>query len=127
MKKGNLLLFYLVIFIFFIQLVDINIKILNQKYFEFHHSQSINRFSFIESFVIIETIKKFYDYKMDDFILDTELGQVYIYYFDEIAYIKFDFNSNVFAKLEYDLVYNSCINYELISEALFPVVDKLKS
>lgn len=124
MRKGNILLFYLVIFTFFLQIVDINIKIFNQKYYEYYHSKTITLFSIIESNVIIETIHRFYNYKMEDFILETELGFVYIYYFDEIAYIKYDFESPVFAKLKYDLIYNSSIDYELITEALFPVVDK---
>jgi len=127
MKKGNLIFIYLLIFTLFLNLVDINLKIFNHKYYEFYHSKSIINFSIIESNVLRQTIDKFYRYKIEDFILETDLGTVYIYYFDEIAYIKYDFTLPVYAKLEYDLVYNSCINYDLIPEALFPVVDKLNS
>ncbi len=64
---------------------------------------------------------------MEDFIVESSYGLVYITYLDEVAYIKFDFEKPVFGKLNYDLVFNSCINYEIIPEALFPTVDKLNS
>ncbi len=124
MKKANFLLFFLVLFVFFLELFEINIRILNQKYFELFNSSYINTFSFIESDILIKVIDKYYRYKFEDFVEETEFGRVYVTYIDEVAYIKFDFEKPVFARLDYDLVYNSCINYELIPEALFPVVDK---
>jgi len=127
MKKSNILLFFLIIFVFFLELFEINIKILNQKYFELYNYSYINTFSLIESDILIKVIDKYYRYKFEDFIEETELGRVHVTYLDEVAYIKFDFEKPVFARLDYDLIYNSCINYELISEALFPVVDKLNS
>lgn len=127
MKKANVLLFFLIIFVFFLELFELNIKILNQKYFEFYNSSYINTFSLIESDILIKVIDQYYRYKLNDFDKETELGRVIVIYLDEVAYIKFDFENQVFARLDYDLVYNSCINYELIPEALFPVVDKLNS
>ena len=112
---------------YFLELFEINIKILNQKYFELNNYDYISTFSYIESDILIKTINNFYQYKLEDFVEKTELGSVYVNFIDEVAYIKFDFEKPVFARLNYDLVYNSCINYELIIEALFPVVDKLNS
>jgi hypothetical protein len=77
--------------------------------------------------VLIEIIQKFHTYKMEDFVYNSELGIVYIYFIDESTYIYFDFESSVYARLDYDLVFDSCYNYELINEGLFPVVDKIKS
>jgi hypothetical protein len=127
MKKASILFFFLIIFVYFLELFEINIKILNQKYFELNNYDYISTFSYIESDILIKTINNFYQYKLEDFVEITELGSVYVNFIDEVAYIKFDFEKPVFARLNYDLVYNSCINYELIIEALFPVVDKLNS
>ena len=93
MKKGYLLVFYLILFVFFLQLFELNISILKQKSIEQNYANNIVQFSLIESNVIKETIKLFFTYKMIDFKLDTDFGDVYVYYFDEIAYIKFDFDN----------------------------------
>lgn len=127
MRKANALLFILILFLLFVELFQMNLKILNQRYFEFFNSKYLSQFSYIEANVLKQCIDLYYQYKMNDFVIETEMGDVYIYYIEEIAYIKFDFDVPVFAKLEYDLIYNSCINYEIISEALFPIVDKLNS
>ena len=111
----------------FLSFYDINLNILKQKQIELSQRDVLNDFSLIESEVLIQTIDKFYRYKMEDFIVESSYGLVYITYLDEIAYIKFDFEKPVFGKLNYDLVFNSCINYEIIPEALFPTVDKLNS
>lgn len=124
MKKANLLLFFLILFLFFLELFEINVKILNQKIYELNNTYNISTFSYIESDILIKTIDKYYRYKLDDFNLETELGNVFVTFLDEVAYIKFDFEKPVFARLNYDLIYNTCINYELIPEALFPIVDK---
>lgn len=124
MKKANLLLFFLILFLFFLELFEINVKILNQKIYELNNTYNISTFSYIESDILIKTIDKYYRYKLDDFNLETEFGNVFVTFLDEVAYIKFDFEKPVFARLSYDLVYNTCINYELIPEALFPIVDK---
>lgn len=127
MRKANALLFILILFFLFVELFEMNLKILNQRYFELLNSKYLSQFSYIEANVLKQCIDLFYQYKMNDFVIETEMGDVYIYYIEEIAYIKFNFDVPVFAKLEYDLIYNSCINYEIISEALFPIVDKLNS
>lgn len=127
MKKSYIILFYLFIFTAFLSLYEINLKILKQKQIEYLYRTYLINFSYIESEVLIQTIDKFYRYKMDDFVYESELGDIYIYFLDEIAYIEYRFESIIFAKLDYDLIYNSCVNYEIISEALFPVVDKLNS
>lgn len=127
MKKANVLFIFLIFFISFIELYSINIKILQQKTYEYNHIEYLTKFSFAESEVIIAIIDKFHKYKMEDFEINTELGIAYIYFIDEISYIYFDFETPVYARLDYDLVYDSCYNYELINEGLFPVVDKIKS
>lgn len=127
MKKAQILLFYLVLFIVFIEAYSLNIKIISQKAYEYLKISELNEFSFIESDVLIKVIHKFHIYKTDDFVYETDLGSVYVYYLDEVAYIKYDFEKSIYARLDYDLVYDSCYNYELIDGALFPVVDKLNS
>jgi len=127
MKKANVLFVYLIFFIFFLEIYTINIAILEQKAYELKHIEYLSKFSFIESDILIQIINKFYEYNMDNFEIETELGIVYIVFIDESAYIHFDYEISVFARLDYDLVYDSCYNYELINEALFPVVDKIKS
>lgn len=127
MKKANVLFIYLIFFMFFLEIYTINIAILEQKAYELKHIEYLSKFSFIESDILIQIINKFHEYNMDNFEIDTELGIVYVVFIDESAYIYFDYEIAVFAKLDYDLVYDSCYNYELINEALFPVVDKIKS
>lgn len=127
MRKGHILIFYLTLFIVFLEIYTNNIIILNHKIYELNNLSSLEEFSYIESEVLIKIVKMFHEYKMEDFILESSLGIINVYFDDEIAYIKFNFNEPVFAKLEYDLVYDSCYNYDIISEALFPIVDKINS
>lgn len=127
MKKANVLFVFLIFFVSFIEVYSININILQQKAYEYKHIEYLNEFSLVESEVLIEIIDKFHNNKMEDFEIDSDLGNVYVYFFDETSYIHFDFDISVYARLEYDLVYDSCYNYELINEGLFPVVDKIKS
>jgi len=127
MKKAKVLFLYLLFFLLFIEIYSINIVILKQKAYEYKHIDYLTLFSYIESDVLIQIIDKFHVYKMENFEIETELGLVYIIFLDESAYIHFDFETSVFARLDYDLIYDSCYNYELINEALFPVVDKIKS
>lgn len=127
MKKSYILVFYLGLFIFFLELYSLNINILNQKQTELIKYDRLNTFSLIESNVLQKVINLFYTYNMNDFTVETDLGMVFIYFVDETAYIKYDFETPLYGKLKYDLIYNSCIDYEYISEALCPIVDKLNS
>lgn len=127
MKRASVLFVFLIFFISFIEVYSININILQQKAYEYKQIEYLNEFSLVESDILIEVIDKFHSYKMEDFEVESELGIVYIYFIDEISYIHFDFEIDVYARLDYDLVYDSCYNYELINEGLFPVVDKIKS
>ena len=127
MKKPYILVFYLGVFIFFLELYSLNINILNQKQTELIKYDRLNTFSLIESNVLQKVINLFYTYNMNDFTVETDLGMVFIYFVDETAYIKYDFETPLYGQLKYDLIYNSCIDYEYISEALFPIVDKLNS
>lgn len=127
MKRASVLFVFLIFFISFIEVYSININILQQKAYEYKQIEYLNEFSLVESDILIAVIDKFHSYKMEDFEVESELGIVYIYFIDEISYIHFDFEIDVYARLDYDLVYDSCYNYELINEGLFPVVDKIKS
>jgi len=127
MKKANVLFVFLIFFISFIEVYSININILQQKAYEYENIKYLNEFSLVESDVLIAVIEKFHKYKMEDFEINSDLGYVYVYFIDETSYIHFDFKISVYARLDYDLVYDSCYNYELINEGLFPVVDKIKS
>jgi hypothetical protein len=88
--------------------------------------QHLERYSFIESYTIQKTIKQFHAYSFDPFIIETSLGEVYVVFIDESAYLHFDFENEVFAQLDYDLVYDSALAYDIIPEALFPSVDKIE-
>lgn len=127
MKKGHILLFYLTLFIVFLEIYINNIKILNQKIYEVLNMPKLLEYSLIESEVLITVVRMFHEYKMDNFSMESTLGIVNIYFIDEVAYIKFNFDEPIFARLDYDLVYDSCYNYDIISEALFPIVDKINS
>ncbi len=127
MKKGHILIFYLTIFIIYLELYTNNIKILNHKIFERVNLTRLEEYSYIESEVLIRVVKLFHEYRMEDFNIESSLGVINIYFIDEVAYIKFNFNEPVYARLDYDLVYDSCYNYDIISEALFPIVDKINS
>jgi hypothetical protein len=127
MKKGHILIFYLTLFIVYLELYVNNIKILNHKIFESVNIIKLEEYSYIESEILIEIIKMFHEYRMEDFTIESSLGRVNVYFVDEVAYIKFNFNEPVYARLDYDLVYDSCYNYDIISEALFPIVDKINS
>jgi len=127
MKKGYILIFYLTIFIIYLELYTNNIKILNHKIFERVNLTRLEEYSYIESEVMIRVVKLFHEYRMEDFNIESSLGVINIYFIDEVAYIKFNFNEPIYARLDYDLVYDSCYNYDIISEALFPIVDKINS
>jgi len=127
MKKGYVLIFYLTLFIVFLELFMNNVKILNHKIFERVNMSRLEEYSYIESEVLIKVVKLFHEYRMEDFNIESSLGVVNVYFIDEVAYIKFNFNETVYARLDYDLVYDSCYNYDIISEALFPIVDKKNS
>lgn len=127
MKKGHVLLFYITLFIVFLEIYINNIKILNQKIYEVLNMPKLLEYSLIESEVLITVVRMFHEYKMDNFSMESTLGIVNIYFIDEVAYIKFNFDEPIFARLDYDLVYDSCYNYDIISEALFPIVDKINS
>ena len=91
MKKSYILVFYLGVFIFFLELYSLNINILNQKQTELIKYDRLNTFSLIESNVLQKVINLFYTYNMNDFTVETDLGIVFIYFVDETAYIKYDF------------------------------------
>ncbi len=111
-------------FVQFITLYLVNLDIASNIFYERIHYHHLERFSFIESFAIQKTIKQFHNYKFDPFIIETSLGEVYVVFIDESAYLHFDFENDVFAQLDYDLVYDSALTYDIIPEALFPSVDK---
>lgn len=127
MKKGQILIFYLTLFIIYLELYTNNIKILSHNIFEKVNLSRLEEYSFIESEVLIKVVKMFHEYKMEDFLIESSLGTINVYFFDEVAYIKFNFDEPLYASLYYDLVYDSSYNYDIISEALFPIVDKINS
>jgi len=124
MRNFSFFTFFLYMFVQFITLYLVNLDIASNIFYERIHYHHLERFSFIESFAIQKTIKQFHNYKFDPFIIETSLGEVYVVFIDESAYLHFDFENDVFAQLDYDLVYDSALTYDIIPEALFPSVDK---
>ena len=125
MKSSSLITFFLYLFTQFISLYLTNIRIVSNLQYEIMLYNQLERFSYIESYVLQESISQFNRYKFDEIIIETNLGMVYVIFEDETAYIHYDFEKEVFAILEYDLIYDSALSYNIISEALFPSVDKI--
>lgn len=125
MRNSSLFTFYLIAFSQFLKLYLVNIDIQSSYIYESSHYHQLENFSFIESYAIQKTIKQFSDYKFDSITIETNLGYVYITFIDETAYLHYAFENDVYGKLDYDLVYDSALAYDIISEALFPSVDKI--
>ena len=125
MRSFSLITFFLYLFTQFIALYLANISIISNHQYERMFYHQLERFSYIESYVLRETIDQFNRYKFDEIRIESNLGIVYVVFEDELAYIHYDFEIEVFATLEYDLVYDSALSYNIISEALFSSVDKI--
>ncbi|HCT63164.1 MAG TPA: hypothetical protein DIC19_03590 [Erysipelotrichaceae bacterium] len=124
MRNSSLFTFFLIAFSQFLKLYLVNNEILSSLIYETSHYHQLENFSYIESYAIQKTIKQFSDYKFDSITIETNLGHVYIIFIEETAYLHFDFENAVYGKLNYDLVYDSALAYDIIPEALFPSVDK---
>ncbi len=61
MKKSYILVFYLGVFIFFLELYSLNINILNQKQTELIKYDRLNTFSLIESNVLQKSLLTIYN------------------------------------------------------------------
>lgn len=125
MKNSSTLIFFIYAYIQFLNFHRLNLDIVINFNYEQSNLHRLETFSFIESYAIQRAISQFNDYKFDSIIIETSLGDVYINYVDETAYLHFAFENEVFAKLEYDLVYDSALAYDIIPQALFPSVDKI--
>lgn len=125
MRNFSLISIFLYLLTLFIELYLTNINIISNHQYERAFYHQLERFSYIESYVIQETIEQFNRYKFDEIRIESNLGFVYIVFIDETAYIHYDFDNQVYAKLEYDLIYDSALSYDILSEALFPSVDKI--
>lgn len=99
--------------------------IVSNLYYERAHYHKLERFSYIESYAIQKVVMQFNDYRFESIFIETSLGLVTIFFIDESAFLHFDFENEVFARLDYDLVYDSTLAYDIIPEALFPSVDKI--
>ncbi len=125
MRSSNLLSFLIFLYIQFLKLYLTNLNIVSNIILEQAQYSRWERFSFIEAYAIQRTVKQFKDYRFDAIYFETSLGDVHIVFVDESAYLHFDFETEVFARLDYDLVYDSALAYDIIPEALVPSVDKI--
>lgn len=119
-----MLFFTLVSFIAILKIVT-NQSIIQMHYeFERLNSRGIERFSLLESYVLTQTIKHFHAYKNEELHFEFREGDVIVSLIEETAYLYFDFENPIYAKLDYDLVFDSAINYVYIDESEYLLIDK---
>lgn len=117
---------FIVYFIFFIDIYSKQIVILNHQINEEKLFNEIYRFSLIELDVIKQVVLSFDDYKCENFSLSYAEGEVLVRFIDEEALIIYQFEHVIYAVLSYDLVFDTALDYEIISEELYMTIDKFE-
>lgn len=121
-----MLALFLIYFSLFLEVMSQQAIIRYHLLTEMKLSNQLNRFSMIEMDVIHQTVKKFVDYKMDDFSLSYEEGEVSIKMIDEQAIIFYDFNEDIYAVISYDLVFDTGVDYEIVDAKTYHTIDNFK-
>ena len=99
-------------------------QIVTHTRFEQEHYQEIQAFSLLESKTIYEIVKRMEDYKLDDFTLIYNNIHVKITILDELILIVYDLIEPIYARLDYDLVFNSSLDYQIISYETYEYLTK---
>ena len=76
--------------------------------------------------VIHQVVKSFDDYECKDFTITYPEGEVKIHFIDEMALISYQFEDPVYATLSYDLVFDTSLDYEIISKEVYMTIDKFE-
>jgi hypothetical protein len=124
MRRANVLSLSILVFLYFSHAYVHMLISLNQRQFEETTFIQVDTFSYWESLVLQKTIEAFRNERLTNFTLQSKLGQVVVVFDDEIAWIRFDSTPVRYARMDYDLVFDSCMSYRYIEASLFPTVDK---
>lgn len=120
-----MLALFIVYFLFFTHTIS-NYAIINsQEAFENQMQHKLMRFSLIESYIISETVHYFDAYELKNSSYSFSEGEVNVFMIDEKAYIEYAFNPSVYACLSYDLVFDTSLDYEIISKENFSIIDNM--
>lgn len=100
--------------------------ILMQLNHESVHFKEMERFSITESYVLTHLVKQLHDYQLDDmnFTLDDVIVQCR--FIEESVYITYLYEIPIYARLDYDLVFDSALDYTYISSLEALQIDKIK-
>jgi len=98
---------------------------MHYAHYESKHYPSLEEFSYVESFVLQKTIQAFQEEQLKPFYLTSTLGEIDVRIVDETAWIFYNFETKRYARLDYDLVFNSCMSYVFLEEGEFSFVDKV--
>jgi hypothetical protein len=124
-NKAAILYYTLLFYLFFILIFSDLMVRLHFAKIEFKQYPSLEMFSYIESFVLQETIQSFRREKLKPFIVNTNQGQVHVRFSDEVAWIFYDLDLKRYARLDYDMVFDSTISYVYLDLGEFSFVDKV--
>jgi hypothetical protein len=109
-----MILIILTFFMFYLNTITSKSILLSQSRFELQHNQEIQAFSLLEAKTIHEIVLRMQKYDLDSFELAFESIIVKINILDESVLIEYGLENPVYALLDYDLVFNSSMDYQII-------------
>lgn len=111
-----MILQFLILFIVLSNLYVSKAILLSHRIFESRNADEIQAFSLLESKTIHEIVLRMSSYQLDSFNIDFNEIKVKIIIVDELVFIDYGLDSNIYARFDYDLVFNSSMNYQIISK-----------
>lgn len=94
--------------------------------FETNNYAKLENFSIVESYVLTNLIYLLHTYQLENInyiINEVEIRCIFI---DESVYITYLYETPIYAKLDYDLVFDSAMDYNYISASEALQIDKIK-
>lgn len=94
--------------------------------FETNNYAKLENFSIAESYVLTNLIHLLHTYQLENInyiINEVEIRCIFI---DESVYITYLYETPIYAKLDYDLVFDSTMDYNYISASEALQIDKIK-
>lgn len=116
--------FFLGLFLWITELLSDQAVIRMHASIEENRYPAMERFSLLESLVLSATIKNFHAYRFDPLTFKFTEGEVKVSFLDESAYLFFAFEEPLYARLDYDLVFDSALAYGFIDESEYLLIDK---
>lgn len=101
----------------------ISIQFFNRT-MELRYFKEVDRFSFIEAYTLSKTVQAFHSYKFDTLEFSLSDGSIRVVFRDEKAHISYLLDKPLYAELNYDLVFDSTINYAFIEDDEASWIDK---